>query len=359
METETKYEWLLRKLKVNILDGKYFVGSAFPSERALIARYGLSRNTVQHALRELVRLGFIESRRGAGSFVTKQGAARKIGLVVPGVAYSEFYPPFLSEMNRLASENGYTLLLGEVYSQSAKARVRQVRALAQRFADEEVSGIVYQPFEFLKDSDLVNRELLSFFDASGIAVVLVAADIVPSPDRSAYDVVGINDFEAGRRLALHLRQAGARRVAFLLNENSNHSVQNRLIGVESVFSGNDEFTTVTAAATNVAAMRRLFSGTAVPDAIICRSDAVAARLVVTLRKLKKSVPGDVLLAGFNDISFASALDLTSVRVPATDIANLAFHTLLTRIGNPKILPHEQVLPAPLVVRGSTRRTKRT
>ena len=354
----TKYGALFDTLKSEILSGKYRSNSPFPSVRALIGRFRMSDRTVRHALDELFAQGLISRKQGRGTFVTGRCISRKIGLIVPGVAYSEFYPPFLSEMNRLAGENDYTLLLGEVYSKDPRVRVKQVQALVRKFAAEGVAGIVYQPIEFLSNSDRINRELLADLSLCRIPVVLVAADIVGSPGRSEYDIVGINDFEAGRRLALHLREAGAKTVVFLSNAYSNYSVQNRVSGVRSVFGGAKELREVLVDPADEKTVRDLFRGRSRPDAIVCRSDAVASRLVVTLRKLGKGVPEDVLLAGFNDVSYASMLELTSICVPSGDIAELAFHQLLARMANPELKPRTLALPAPLTVRKSTVRKGR-
>lgn len=356
--SDAKYKKLLAQLKADILSGKYASGQRFPSVRALAQKSGIARSTIAHAMDELCRLGFVSRRQGCGTIVTSRGASRKIGLIVPGVAYSEFYLPFLSAINRMATEDGYVLLLGEVYSNDPRMRVNQVRQLANRFLAEGVAGVVYQPFELLSESRSVNRSVLSVFEARRIPVVLIASDIVPSPERSAYDVVGINDFEAGRRLALHLRDVGVRRLAFFLNEYSNYSVQNRLVGLRSVFVEKPTVRTVLSDSPDEKSLRRLLSGRNSPDAIVCRSDAVAARVMAILRKIGKEVPRDVLVAGFNDIGYAATLDITSVKVPSEDIARFAFRSLMARMADPSLMPHEQFLPAPLTVRGSTTRIRR-
>lgn len=353
-----KYTDLVAQLKIDILSGKYNSGKPFPSVRAIARRHACSSATAQRTLDELFHMGLISRKQGRGTFVTKEGASRKIGLIVPGIAYSEFYLPFLSEINRQATENGYALLLGEVYSNDPKARVNQVRLLANRFVNEGVAGVIYQPFELLSGAGLINQRVLSEFDSRRIPVVLVAADIVPSPERSAYDVVGINNLEAGRRLALHLKEQGVRRVAFLLNEYSNFSVQNRLIGLRSVFAETGAVKEVHSDPLDVKAVRRLVSGRGAPDAVVCRSDALAARLLTTLRVLGKNVPEDLLVAGFNDIGYAASLDLTSIKVPSADIARFAFQALRARMNDPKLIPNECMLPAPLTVRGSTTRLKK-
>ena len=51
-------------------------GARVPSNRALMAEYGASPVTVQKAMQQLVRLGLVESRPGAGTFVRALRAAR-------------------------------------------------------------------------------------------------------------------------------------------------------------------------------------------------------------------------------------------------------------------------------------------
>lgn len=358
MTDGARYLEIFDALKREILSGKYASSRTFPSAMALARRFRTTRATVRRAVDRLRNQGLVGGRQGAGMYLTKAASSRKIGLIVPGVAYSEFYPPFLSVINRLANESDHTVLLGEVYSGDSKERVKQVQTLVRKFAAEGVAGILYQPIEFLSDSDRINRNLLAYLTSCGVPVVLIAADIVASPGRSEYDIVGVNDFEAGRRLALHLREAGAKRVAFLSNPYSNYSVQNRVAGVRSVFCGKRELRELLLDPTDGKAVRDLLRGASRPDAVVCRSDAAASRLVVTLRKLGRRIPEDIMLAGFNDVSYASMLELTSIRVPSGDIAELAFHQLLARMANPELKPRTLALPAPLTVRMSTVRKGR-
>ncbi|MCV0335841.1 PLP-dependent aminotransferase family protein [Microbacterium sp.] len=53
-------------------------GARVPSNRALMAQYGASPITVQKAMQQLVRLGLVESRPGAGTFVRAVPAARSV-----------------------------------------------------------------------------------------------------------------------------------------------------------------------------------------------------------------------------------------------------------------------------------------
>ncbi|GAA1431027.1 GntR family transcriptional regulator [Streptomyces thermospinosisporus] len=59
------------ELRGRIADGLYPLRSFLPSQRDLAEELGVSRDTVQRALRELSDEGWIESRRGSGSRVIK------------------------------------------------------------------------------------------------------------------------------------------------------------------------------------------------------------------------------------------------------------------------------------------------
>ncbi|MGV9799265.1 FadR/GntR family transcriptional regulator [Mycobacterium sp. NPDC003449] len=53
-----------------IASGEILPGQQLPTERDLAARLGVSRNTVREAVRALSLVNIVESRRGAGNFVT-------------------------------------------------------------------------------------------------------------------------------------------------------------------------------------------------------------------------------------------------------------------------------------------------
>jgi len=69
------YQQVLDALRGEILKGLFPVGSQLPTEEALTARFGVSRNTVREALRHLREGGLIASRQGAGTTVCGPGAA--------------------------------------------------------------------------------------------------------------------------------------------------------------------------------------------------------------------------------------------------------------------------------------------
>ena len=65
-----------------------------------------------------------------------------------------------------------------------------------------------------------------------------------------------------------------------------------------------------------------------------------------------------MLTGFADLPVASLMTptLTTVRQNREHMAQVAFRRLMERIEDPALPPCDIFLPAPLVVRGSTRRS---
>ena len=101
---------------------------------------------------------------------------------------------------------------------------------------------------------------------------------------------------------------------------------------------------------------RKFVAQAKPDAFVCGNDKTTARLRQTLARLGRKVPEEIMLAGFDDVQIASVMTppLTTIRQPCDGIAEAAFAALVERLRNPSLHPREILLPAPLIVRESTR-----
>jgi DNA-binding LacI/PurR family transcriptional regulator len=94
--------------------------------------------------------------------------------------------------------------------------------------------------------------------------------------------------------------------------------------------------------------------TSTPDAIVCSNDQTAAILIRTLGHLKRSVPEDIAVVGFDDVEYATLLtpSLTTVRQPCRDISRTAVRTLLQRIEDPQLPPRHIQHPAEVVIRQS-------
>lgn len=354
------YKEIFEALKTNILNGEYDSARALPSVGALVKKYGVARATVHHAIDELAHQGFVSRKQGRGTFVSCGSSSRKIGLIVPGVACTDFFQPIVSEINQLARENEYTLLFAEVFSLDRDRRIRQVRELAAEFIKKRVAGVIYEPLAEPNGNE-ANAHILSAFKRARIPVVLIDCDIVPFPQRSDYDVIGVNDVEAGAKIANHLLSVGAKKIHFLISRLCPTTFLNRLYGAEAELIRAGRFKkgdVLYAEPDDLAALKRHIKKHGKPDAFVCSNDPSAAVFKQTLEKAGLSVPKDVRLTGFADMPVASLMtpQLTTIRQERSQMGGVAFRRLLERIANPDLPAFEILFPAPLVARGSTEKS---
>jgi len=361
MDILGKSKAISEKLRQEILSGKFDGDRKLPSDRMLMRRFAVARATVQAAMRDLLDKNLVERKPGYGTFLAERAevaAARKFGVIMPD-AYYPFYARICRGIEEEARRNGWTTLTAALGS--GKMRDRAVKAA--EFADvcvrEKVSGVFFQPLQFLKDGEKFNRVILDVFKNNGIPVVLLDSDYLPLPQRSGYDLVGVNNIQAGYELARHVIAQGAKNIWYFSNPLPAPTSVNRGNGVgmavaeaglrwtkDSIFFADP---------TDVRAARRLFAGKNRPDAIIAVNDYVASILLKTLKAIGKRVPADVLLAGFNGDPIAEEMEppLTTMVQPCGQIGFAAVQQMLWRISDPESPPREERLSVTLAVRSST------
>lgn len=358
-ETGVKYRRIFETLQRELAEGKYGPGRPFPSEAQLVRRFGVSRFTAVQAVNGLVKAGLVIRRKGKGSFPTRYArvSAGPIGLILPGLAYGEIYAPICSEITRLCQQRGRTVLLGNTDAETAAARAAASKRLAQDFVRQRVSGVIMQPIEYLRDNEGANREIISIFERASVPVVLIDYDIVPPPQRSDYDLVGIDNFAAGRRLGDHLVGRGAKNVLYLKRANCAPTIENRLLGVAAALaSAGRRWTSANVLVgepDDGARLLRRLRQRPRPDALVCGYDVHAAHALKVLERAGLSKK--LRLAAFDDVRCASVMSpaLTTVRQPCVDIAKEAVETLMRRLAHPDDPVRTVLLDAPLVVREST------
>lgn len=357
-----KHQQIFETLKDEILSGKYDSRRRLPSEAQLVRRFGISRPTVSRALRDLKDAGFLDRRPGSGTYLSPSArpSGGYFGMIVPSYGTAEIFAPICAEIALRGQQAGYTLLWGDSSATDLETRANQALDLCRQYIRQNVAGVFLEPLELIPGHEAINQEILHTLTENRIPTVLIDRDIVSFPERSGYDLVGIDNLSAGYRVADHLLRLGARRITFVARPGSAPTVQQRIAGVhdallkaglhwdsDQIASGNPD---------DAVFVRRIVGKTAKrrPDAFICANDATAARLMVTLGALGLRVPDDVRLASFDDVQYAKLLSppLTATHQPCRELGAVAVQTLLQRIREPNTPPREILLHAPLVVRRS-------
>ena len=211
-----------------------------------------------------------------------------------------------------------------------------------------MAGVFFVPFEHQADREAANRRITERLRQAGIPVVLLDRDIESFPNRSAYDLVGIDNFAGGYQLAEHLIKLGARRLGYVMRPLTASTVDARIAGARiAMLAHGLEAPKAFVHSGDPTDLKfvRSFAQAHQLDAILCTSDHLAAQLLQSLTRLGIRVPQDLRLVGFDDVRFASLLTipLTTMEQPCRDIAITAFNALRERLKNPTLPPRTLML----------------
>ena len=367
MKSAPKHQVITSQLATEILAGKYGRTGRLPSEVQLVKRFGVARPTIGQALRGLQAQGLIERRAGSGTYVSP-GNGRKpgqpsslpqLGMIVPYLRHTEIFIPILGELASLARGFDFDFWPGVMVSPVSEARmtVPEAEALCERFIESGVRGVFFVPFEHQTDREDANRRITERLRQAGIPVVLIDRDLGGFPNRSAYDLVGIDNFAGGYLLAEHLIKLGLRRLAYVMRPLTASTVDARIAGALTAMRAHGlesprSFVHV-GDPTDLKFVRTFSRGSQL-DAVFCASDHIAAQLLQTLNRLGIRVPVDLRLVGFDNIPYASLLTipLTTMDQPCRDIAITAFNALRERLADPTLPPRNLMVTPRLVVRES-------
>ncbi|SIO58010.1 LacI family transcriptional regulator [Singulisphaera sp. GP187] len=362
MSSEPKHQRISRELLAEIVAGKYEPSNRLPSETQLVTRFGVSRPTVARALRELQDQDLIERRVGSGSFVrsvpSTVTASRQLGLLIPGLGTTEVFEAICGELAGLARVHGYGLIWGGGHPKpQGDVSETDAEELCEQFIRSQVAGVFFAPFEHTARREEVNRSLAEKLRRAGLAVVLLDRDLGTFPARSEFDLVGVDNFAGGYRLADHLLKLGCRDLAFALRPHSAPTVNARIAGAREAIL--DRGLPIAPGFVQVGDpddphFARAILATGRVDALLCANDDVAAVMIRSFAKAGVRVPGDVRVVGFDDVRFASLLSvpLTTMHQPCRELAIVALRAMLERIADPTLPPRGLTLTSRLVVRES-------
>ena len=118
------------------------------------------------------------------------------GLLIPELGRTEIFEPICRGMAEAQHSSRHVLLWGSSLGDAANVEEQASQACRQLVA-KNVSGVFFAPLELTPEKDAINRRIADVFEQAGIPVVLLDRDLVAYPDRSQYDLVGIDNRRAG------------------------------------------------------------------------------------------------------------------------------------------------------------------
>lgn len=305
----------------------------------------VAEKTVARVQAAIDSLGFV---RNDAARQLRAGKSRSIGLLVLDVRN-----PFFTDIARgaeiAANDHNMSVLLAN--SDEAKEREHQLLGL---FEEQRVAGLLVSPVT----SDISE---LKKAQSRGTSIVLVDRQ---SKDKS-FCSVSVDDVAGGELAVQHLIDIGRKNILFAGGPIGIEQIADRLKGAQQAVEKNKGLRLETYATKNLTVLEGRALGDAIlnrpkskrPDAIFAANDLLALGIMQALVVSSEvSIPKDIALVGYDDISYASAaiVSLTSIRQPSMLIGAQAVELLLQEIENPGSGNGRQVVFQPeLVVRDST------
>ena len=348
-----KYRQVFERLSHEILSGKYAPGQKFPSEAALVGRFGTSRITVGRALRELSQRGLVERVAGSGTFVGRghvSAGSLLFGLLIPDLGTSEIFEPICQGIAGAPTASRHGLLWGHTASGEAPAE-EQALGLCEQFIASHVAGVFFAPLERGAEARETNLTIVSRLEEARIPMVLLDRPLLPYPQRSRRDLVGIDNRRAGYLAAEYLARQEAGQISFLAYSGGAPTIAARIAGFRESWERGvvhrlDEITE--------ASVGPLLKNFRPGDGFVCANDRTAGAFMKTVLALGYRVPAHLRIVGIDDVEYASLLPvpLTTVRQPCREIGEAAMETMLSRIARPNRAGRDVLVECRLVVRQS-------
>ncbi|MER8041489.1 LacI family DNA-binding transcriptional regulator [Streptomyces sp. NPDC094032] len=351
---ELKFRALTAQLRRGLLDGTWPPGSKLPTERALAAETGLSVTTVRRAYEDLVALGLVRRRQGAGTFAAHRAEEvradrRVVGVLVPDTSF--YYPRVLQGIEKELAAAGARLVLACSHYDQAEEDAAVARLLGSG-----VHGLLLVPtLHTAADPALRAERLMALPVPAVLAERRLAAHGPGDPTEHVR-----TDHEGGAYDAVrHLRALGHRRFGLVVRSGAPTTAP-----VEYGFaramadlglpepcreSGTMGEWNAGRADRAVAALRA-----AGVTAALCFGDREAALVLAAARRAGLRVPDDLALISYdNEFADLAETPLTAVSPPKFQLGRLAAQILLRRLAEGDAAPVQQVRLRPrLVVRAS-------
>ena len=184
----------------------------------------------------------------------------------------------------------------------------------------------------------------------------------PGNDSGKKLSVSTNDREVSAEMTRYLAGLGHKRIAFITGDPDHKAVANRFLGYQDGLKESGlEFSELLVAAgdnsfgSGEACAEKLLKGKNPPTAIFAANDDMAAGVLRVANRLKIDIPGQLSLAGFDDIALARQVEpaLTTIRQPLVQMAERAALMLTKGNGNNKDSQDAEVIPAVIKIREST------
>lgn len=360
------YQNIFNELYAKIENGELAPGDRLPTEPELAAQFGVSRVTVARALQKLKEMNLIVRTKKSGTFVLDESTdtdGLSIPVILPDIedGGSNIISSICAEAERYRCNTPIFCAYG---------KAKREREILQQLQESKPDGLIVHP-----SSVEVNKDIFEEIIARQIPLVFIDF----KPDGIDAPLITCDNFGGMYHMVRRCISLGHKRIGFFA---AGHGLlppeKERLKGYCCALIDGDlpldsryifSFRTyargdylATAPTTQVeflfadsqSCIDEFFSLKDAPTVICCNSDVHAIYLMNLLQRRGISIPQDVSITGFDNLSSCASISpsLTSVDQNFEEIAKTALSTIIQLCKNNFSASQRITIPTKLVERES-------
>ncbi len=332
-----KYKVIAGQLYEEIQAGLYRHNQMLPTERELMARFSLSRQTVRQALNILVQEGIIQKRQGSGSHILNPASPKQHKSVSIVTTYIDDYifPDILRNVEAILARHNYA-----TYISSTENMIGREREVLLDVLNRHVDGLLIEGTKTALPNP--NMDLYQRIQEQGIPIVFLhgCPQGIQKPILIADDNQG-----GGYQLTRYLIEKGHRKIGGIFKSDDIQG-QLRYYGYTCALRDSDlplpDGCTLWYS-TELRDLMLLGDETMLTfyidclmkscTAVVCYNDEVAYRLIAVMLKKGLRVPEDMAVASFDNSHFSelSPVRITSLAHGSKNLGRFAAERLIERM----------------------------
>lgn len=352
------------QIKDDIFDdietGEYSPDEKLPSERQLAEKYDVTRVTISKAVKILDEQGYINIRRGAGSFVMDRKHSvngnlnEVIGVLVPDIKRG-IMVDLLRGIEDEAIANGYSTILCNTDNQLNKANM-----YVDQLLGIGANGVIYYPIQKLNSEEDRVLEVVQRLIDNDSPLVLIDHEC----KQITTDLVVTDNFGGGFEMTEYLVEMGHRRIA-VVYDYMETSIKDRISGYkESLRRNNIEFDPNLIQnikeygfTESFSELVELIKNELKATGIFAMNDLLATDIYFHANKLGIKIPEDLSVVGYDDLQFTDQIStpLTTIHQPLYEMGRESLKLLLERFEKSDDRFRKPILQNRLVVRESVKK----
>ena len=238
-----------------------------------------------------------------------------LGVILPDV-HSEFFSELIRGIDEAARQHKYHIIVASTHSDK-----KEIESMLSVMQGGRVDGLI------IMSPHIDTKEVLKHLSPHS-RVIFVNSYL----NGSHFDSVSIDNFGGAYQMVTHLIGHGHKKIGILKGEELNHDARERYSGYLKALKensikpgGNWELEGNFTEESGYELMMKLLKQKSKPTAVFCSNDSMALGALSALHEIDIIVPGEIAIAGFDDVPLARYVlpSLTSVHVPIYELGMAA------------------------------------